>query len=343
LKIGWTQSRKVEALEDTDWIRNVGGGFGNHTAEDELFHGWGDPADSMSETWFWNFHVPEAKINCFAFCWTHPNLKVVTGGLMIYKGFKRQHLASELFDLRDYNALDAIVGDGSDIKFPNGMRVQVIKPLEELHFTFNDAGRDTQIDLNMSAVGVPIMRANNQHFEQVMHVTGDLVLRGERHVVDCYAVRDRSWGEPRPETHAPLPPYLWVTGSFGEDFSFNVGSHDDPDRNPDWLGKMDVPEHIFKDGWVVVSGEQRRIVRSSKITEREFPLCRPLSHDFEFEDDAGITYRITGKVIAQSNWSGWSNMNCHLGLVEWNWNGRIGYGETQECQWNDYIYKMGQG
>lgn len=325
--------------DSTDWNSNIGGGFGSSRPQDEFFHGTGVADDSLTETWFWNFHVAQAAINCFAYCWVHPNLNVVTSGLMIYKGFKSQHLESELFDIRDFMSA-RIVGDGSDIQLPNSMRVRVIEPLQHLHFTFDDPARQTAVDVTLRAVSEPIMRANNLHFEQVMHATGRLVLRGEAHAVDCYAVRDRSWGEARPEMQMPAPPYTWVTGSFGADFSFNLGAHDDPASAPEWVGLFPVPERIFKDGWVLVRGEKRRIVRASKSTRRQFPLCQPLTHVCEFEDDRGERYRLEGKLIAQSNWAGWSNSNCHLGLVEWDWNGRKGWGESQEVQWNDYVWRI---
>lgn len=329
---------------DRDWNANVGGGFGLAQPSHEYYQtGWTNPADSVSQTWYWGFNVPDAAINCFAYCWTHPNLDVVTTGLMIYKGFKPHPLACELFDIRAFNKLAPIVGDGSLIQVPNGMKVEVIEPLQHIRLTYADPARETSVNVDIRATAPPLMRSNNQHFEQVMKVTGDLILRSERYKVDCYNVRDRSWGEPRPEDHAPLPPYTWVTGAFGEDFAFNLGAHDDPARGPEWVGTYDLPaESIFKDGWVQIGGEQRRLKRASKITRREFPLCRPLSHEIEMEDSAGDIYHISGKLIAQSQWGGWPNMTCHLGLVQWDWNGNRGYGESQEVQWNDYIWRFGQ-
>ena len=44
--------------------------------------------DSLTETWYWGFNVPEARINCYAYCWVHPNLGVVSAGLFIYRGIK---------------------------------------------------------------------------------------------------------------------------------------------------------------------------------------------------------------------------------------------------------------
>ena len=49
---------------------------------------------------------------------------------------------------------------------------------------------------NPHPVGVaPFLKGT--HFDQAGHVTGEVVLRGERIPIDCYSVRDRSWG-PRP-------------------------------------------------------------------------------------------------------------------------------------------------
>ncbi|WP_157083010.1 DUF7064 domain-containing protein [Novosphingobium lentum] len=331
-------------MSETDWNANLGGGFGLAEPRHEFFQtGWTNQADSVSQTWYWGFNVPEAKINAFAYCWTHPNLDVVTGGLMIYQGMKLQTLACELFDIRAFNKLGTIVGDGSDIRFPNSMRVEVIEPISKMRLTFDDPARETSVDVTFEGTAAPLMRSNNQHFEQVMRGRGKLVLRGTAYNVDCYNVRDRSWGEPRPEDAAPLPPYTWVTGVFGEDFAFNLGAHDDPARGPEWVGHYDITaETAFRDGWVQVGKEQRRLKRASKITRREFPMCRPISHEITMEDTEGDIYTLTGTVIAQSNWSGWPNANVHLGLVEWHWNGRTGHGETQEVQWNDYIWRYGQ-
>ena len=216
-------------MSDTkDWNANVGGGFGKLVAQDEFFHGQGPAGDSLTETWYWNFHIPQARINCFAYCWVHPNLGVVTAGLFIYQGRKRQHLECELFDMRDFMSR-AVIGDGSQIALPNSFKATVIAPLEQVKLEFRDDARATTLDLDLLAAAPPIVRSNNKHFEQLMHARGSLLLRGERYAIDCYAVRDRSWGELRPEDHAAKgPPYTWVTGAFGTDFAFNLGAHDDP-------------------------------------------------------------------------------------------------------------------
>lgn len=326
---------------DNDWNRNVGTGFGTATPADEHFHGTGPAGDTLTETWYWGFHIPQERINCFAYCWVHPNLKVVSAGLFVYQGRKSQHLACELFEMRDFMSID-VIGDGSHIRLPSSFEVEALVPLEHLRMRFRDEPRATALDLELQAVTPPVMRANNKHFEQLMHVTGTLRLRGTEHAVDCLQIRDRSWGELRPEDHAvKSPPYTWVTGAFGRDFAFNIGAHDDPRRDPDWGALFTLaPEKAFKDGWVLVDGEQRRFRHASIITRRDPTLMQPLRHQISCEDTSGEHYEITGEVIAVTPWSGWSNMVCQIGLVEWTCNGRKGYGEVQDCQWNDYVHLM---
>lgn len=326
------------------WNRNAGAAFGAAKPEDEFYHGWGPKGDSLTETWYWGFNVPHAAINCYLYCWTHPNLNVVTTGAIIYRGVKRQHLAAELFDIPAYLRLGPVVGDGRAIAAPNGLRVDVIEPLKHIRAAFDDPGRDTSFRVDMRAMGKPIMRANNLHFEQVMHCTGKLKLRGEDFDIDSYTVRDRSWGELRPETPVPSPPYNWATGVFSEGaLAFNVGSLDDPARAPEWAGAMAVdPAHVFKDGWIAKGDEQLRILSASKRTRRNMETLAPEGFDMEIEDAAGERSTLRGAVVASVPWAGWPNMVCHLALVKWQWGGLTGYGESMDVQWNDYVYRFGQ-
>lgn len=316
-------------MSDIEWITaSAGTGFGEFTDADEFLHGTGPEGDTLTETWFWGFNVPEHAINCYAYCWVHPNLEVASAGLLIYRGITPQHMACELFDYRTYLSA-GVVGDGSDIQVPGGLRVQVIDPLRTLRMTYADPGRDTELDITMTAIGDPIMRANSLHFEQLMRTRGDLVLRGEALSVDSVTVRDRSWGELRPEGHVPVPPYNWITAVFDEGaLAVNVGSFDDPD----------APGAI-KDGWVRRDGELRRLVRATKRIVRDPETLRPVRYEIDALDTEGASLSFTGEVIASVPHIGWHNMICHLALVRWDFDGAVGHGESQDCQWNDYVWR----
>jgi hypothetical protein len=327
--------------EDDIWLRNRASGFGTATPEDEYYHGRnGVEGDSLTETWYWNFAVPEAGINVHLYCWVHPNLDVVTSGLFAYRGLKRQNLASELFDVHSFLSIKVIGGSGSDIQIPNGLRVRVIEPLQRIHIAFADPARGVDIDVQLRAVADVIMRSNNKHFEQLMHCTGRMVLRGEHFDIDCYKVRDRSWGELRPEGNSHLPAYTWLTGAFGADFAFNMCAHDDPTEDASAAKAFPVPkDQLFKDGWVWRDGRKIRLKHGSKHTERDPLLLFPLRHRIEMEDVEGQRYRMQGEIISSLPWTAWANHVCHLAQARWTLaDGRIGYGESQDGQWNDYVY-----
>ena len=68
-----------------------------------------------------------------------------------------------------------------------------------------------EVDLEFEAIMAPnphpdgvVPFLKGAHFDQAGHVTGTMVLHGEELAVDCYWVRDRSWG-PRP-LGRPQPP-----------------------------------------------------------------------------------------------------------------------------------------
>ncbi|MCW3013478.1 MAG: hypothetical protein JWO02_570 [Solirubrobacterales bacterium] len=321
---------------ELDYAASGGVGFGTFSAADEYFHGTGPAGDSLTETWYWGFFVPELNINCYAYCWVHPNLHVASAGLMIYEGVKQHHLAAELFDMPMFLA-DSFVGDGSDIRVPNGLRVQVITPLEEVHLTYEDPARETSVDVRIRALSEPVMRPSNKHFEQVVATTGELTLRGARHRVDCVSVRDRSWGELRPEGHNPSPPMTWTTGATQDGATaFTVSALDAPAAGS---GNGAPAAAAFKDGWLRRDGRVLRIARAAKTTTREPSTLRPTRHVIEGEDTEGRGFRWEGEVVAGLPWGGWHNARCHLGLVRWDMDGRIAWGETIDVQWNDFIWR----
>jgi len=58
--------------------------------------------------------------------------------------------------------------------------------------------------------GVGSTFGSAHHFDQLGHVTGELVVHGERIAIDCIGMRDRTWGR-RPENRPRQAAY--VTGA----------------------------------------------------------------------------------------------------------------------------------
>jgi hypothetical protein len=115
-----------------DWSTGgADGAFGRYRPEDEQLHEPPQELDaSISETWLYMFYVPEARISAWAYVWVHPNLDVLTSGLVVYQGHKRTHLEAELMDFRAYLPA-AIVREGDngrDVRIPSGLHIAIVEP-----------------------------------------------------------------------------------------------------------------------------------------------------------------------------------------------------------------------
>jgi hypothetical protein len=324
------------------WSFGGGTGFGAYGPEDDLLHPQhAKPGETLSETWLYMWYVPEANISCFAYVWVHPNLNVLSSGLTAFQGLKNHHLEAELFDYRAFLPASIVQedGNGRDIRVPNGMRIHIEQPLEHIHLSYDDPARGNAVDVVMRAASPPIMRESRLHFDQVLHTQGRMRLRGREYRIDGYGLRDRSWGELRPEASYPIPPYGWMTGTFpASRISWHVCAHDSPSTQPDWAGRMSVDEErLFKDGWIYRDGKPIRLRSCVQSTVRDPHLQRPLSHRMQLVDLEGREYAIRGTVVASLPWSSWPNMRAHVALVRWEMNGEVGWGDSQESQSGDYI------
>jgi len=323
------------------WITNhAGDGFGVLREADDFLHLEGNPPGaSVTETYYFGFHIAEAAIHGTIYIWFHPNLGVVTAGTMVSQGVRPCSLAANYFDMHAYLKLDDHVNHATGaLSFPGGgLQLTPIKPMAEWHASLNDKAADTRFDLNFKAAMPAAVRADQKHFDQSMHVTGSLRLRGTDYVVDCYEIRDRSWQNARPEDPLPVPPYDWVCVTQGSALALNLSMFDDLSVLGNANGALHLPPKLLQDGWVYTNGTLRRIVSAEKRTERNADVLLPLRHEIRAVDEDGKIYDITGETIGSCNWNGWPNMLWHQCLTQWTCNGAPAMGEVQEVQWHDAV------
>lgn len=314
------------------------------TAADDFLHPEKNAlvsADSTTETQYFAFCVPEAGIHAYGYLWHHPHLKVVTGGLMVWRGVNTTPLTADICDFRHFVSDNVLANDLHRYRLPNSYGVEVIEPLRRHRMTYSDPARKNKVDLHYEAISPPAMFGDRLHFEQPMRVRGELVLRGEHFDVDCYTVRDRSWGKPRPEDNLPMPPYSWMSGVFSPHLAFNCGMFDQPEGNPEIKGRFELPpEKILSGGWLFKDGQMSRIARAHKRVERDMRLRIPKSVEVELTDDLGRTASIRGTLVASCPWTPWTNIHMTISLMRWECEGQVNYGDCQEAAWNDYCREM---
>lgn len=294
--------------------------------------------DSVTETQYFGFSVPEARLHALCYLWHRPNLGIITGGVWVWRGIKRAAVHSELFDMRSFMNDSPLKGGISHFTLENSYSVETLEPMKSFRLTYADAVRDHKLDLRIDALSPGVLFADGKHFEQVMKVHGLARIRGTDYEVDCYNVRDRSWGKVRPEDIMPLPPMSWITTVFDDDFSINCNVFDQVEGNPELAGTtMELPvEKTLMGGWVWKDGEVSAVVHARKTVVRAPESYIPLGIEIDVRDAKGREFHLSGRLIASCPWQTWSNVNMAMNLMRWECEGRVTHGDCQEAFWGDY-------
>lgn len=316
--------------------------FGQYNVADEDIHPsykLEKPHYALTETQYFGFSVPEHNIHAFLYLWYHPNLNVLAAGPMIMQGVKPVGQSSELFDYRNYFPDSQLDPSLSNFTLDSSYSVEMLEPGKVFRLRYRDDQRDSGYDVISEAISDILMWPGSKHFEQVMRVKGELRLRGQTYAVDGHNIRDRSWGELRLENPVAGPPIVWSTGVFGDDFSFNITGFDDPAMNPahnDLLPAAGVDPHKF--GWIIIDGKPAVVDGARSRTTYNPVTLMPETIDIDVYVE-GRTYEIRGKVTAGAPISPWMNNRAPICLVRWECNGRIGWGDLQQVQGNDWLRK----
>ena len=317
-------------------------GFGTYDVSDEELHPAHKvekPHYALTETQYYGFWVPEANLHCFSWIWAHPNLKSVTAGTMAWTGIRKNSLACELFNFHTHMSMDVFRDGFFNADFDNGFSVHAEEAGKRFRIKYDDPGRGNSFDVLQVAASEPLMWPTSNHFEQVMKCTGEVTLRGKRYEVDCYSMRDRSWGEYRLEDQMGIPPNHWTVGTADGDNAFCIVGMEDEARNPMWKGRFTVPgTSTLRFGWLLVDGQKCRATTLSSLVTYDPDDLMPRTVSMHVEDEHGRRHEIEGRVIAATPIHAWLNIACAINLIEWNWRGRTFTGEMQTVMFNDFIH-----
>jgi hypothetical protein len=305
-------------------------------------------------THYFGFSIPEAEIGGFLYLRYQPAFPLSQGGVAIYQGLDNLEPGDMAFlDYRLTMPWPEVAGN--TITTYNGLKIEFVEPGAKARVTFTSADGETSLDLIQEAVSPLLVRGHvmpgEEHdsdpanspggSEQFMHVTGELVLRGTRHEVDCLHPRDRSWRQVRAEApSAPVPPVGWSPMCFGEDLIFNQISFEACDTDPEWVGVYDVPAerptHHF--AWLYADGDTHAITRVRRnVLERHPQLYASLRQEIEAEDEHGRIHRFTGQAIAMTAMPAWPNVTFRDSIYRWeDESGRVTHSTYQEIWFDAY-------
>ncbi|WP_231974744.1 hypothetical protein [Mycobacterium sp. E1747] len=206
------------------------------------------------------------------------------------------------------------------VSFPTGMRVEMREPLMVYDISYDDRAR-MEARFRFEALEPPVPLRTGEppypkahHFDQTGRLTGTVTLDGEPIAVDCFAMRDRSWG-PRTERGYRRVGYTWAAGPEASLLTYTAP-----------VG--DGAEHVYS-GYLRQKDRVSRIVNGVRHVERH-PVegwVEAITVDVETEDGD----RISGQARGVSRlFLTISNHVCACTLLDWDLDGQSMAGEDQD-------------
>jgi hypothetical protein len=331
--------------------------------EDDTYHSPLDDPHWVETNW-WSFNVPERRIGGWLHCGYHANRGTATWRVFAWDdtGTSPARMAYHR------TAVDVPMPpdpDLRDITFPGGgYSVRMLTPLMDYAIGYRDAEAEFGLEFEHRSVHPPQRftpgqppAMHNPHLDQLGHITGELVLRGERIPLDCWSIRDRTWG-PRPGHHAapavPAAPREYqakhpggprwreIERERGRGRIQYVFGHTD-DRTG-FLGFVRPSEgdaagwSPMNVGWLLRDGRFQRLDRTrSRMKNYRDPATGWSAHmEVDLVDVTGRTMQAEGFAVSRMSEQG-QGANS---LMRWEYDGQIGWGEDQDGWRLDHVQKM---
>lgn len=319
----------------------AGARFAAVAPEDEFLHPVPPGAPyATTETSYWGFCVPAQRLMAEIYIWFHPALGTMSAGILLFRGKQPSSLAADFVHHHHFLPMPAQIADYTIDAI--GLSIQVVEPLKCIRMRCQDPERELSFDVTFTAAMPPIGRPNGHHLVQLMRTVGDLNLFGEHIPIDGYFTRDRSWGAERHETPRDVPPITWMTGNVDGDLAFHLVAFDDPALGPDWLDHYEQPAagQNLMWGFLRRNGVTTSVRAARKLTHRERDGVTPRAFDLEIVDENGVVLPLHGVVTARAPWATWQNVVVHYCLTRWEIDGRVGWGDCQDIQYNRYVHEF---
>ena len=331
--------------------------------EDDQYHQLSDDLHETETNW-WSLNVPGRKMGAWIHAAHYPNRKSVRTRVFVWddKGADPHRLAY----YKNTGEVPMPAGaDLRDITFPaGGYSLKMLKPGMDYHVVHHDPDQNFSLEIEHKSVhpahrftpGEP-PAMHNPHFDQLGHVVGEMKLNGERIAIDCYSVRDRTWG-PRVNHHsqaqAPAPSrefrvadpggpkWRQVERERGRGRIQYIFGHADAEtgflsfvRPQDGNAAGWSPMNM---GWLLKDGRFTRLdkTRSRMRNYRDVMTGWSQHMEVHLADVEGRTMEAEGFAVSHMCENG-TGANA---LMRWEFDGKIGWGEDQDGWRSDHFNKL---
>ncbi|MDO8388919.1 MAG: hypothetical protein Q7V57_00395 [Actinomycetota bacterium] len=343
-----------EVTADTPFVR-----------EDDQYHPPTSDDPTYVETNWWCFNVPERRMGGWLHAAYHVNRGTVTWRVFVW-----DPTGADPGRLAYYRtAADVPMPAGADLRdftFPEGgYSVKMLTPLMDYHVAYLDPAESFSIEIEHRSVHPPHRftpgeppAMHNPHLDQLGHITGELRFGRDRIAIDCYSVRDRTWG-PRTNhhTHRQEPgttpgrqrvlhqggvQWREIERERGRGRIQYIFGH--TDANTGFLGFVRPGDGDARGwspmnvGWLLQDGEFRRLdkTRSAMKNYRDQSTGWSDHMEVRLVDVSGRTMEAEGFAVSHMCEHG-AGSNA---LMRWEYDGKIGWGEDQDGWRLDHFRRM---
>lgn len=281
--------------------------------------------DNPSENPYWNesvwfsFSLPEQRIHGAIQYYFRPNMHMLNGGPMVW-----DQTGTHSWNCLYYNwsHLQALPPGAQkfDMTANNSLSVKVLEPLTRYAIRYDND--DFALDLEWRAIGpVHELKAGDPgqkatfkfHIEQPGRMTGIMRRDGQEFVIDCFSMRDTSYG-PRDYASTASGGYFW---GIAENSAFHA------------IAKGEGAEQNVIGGFIWKDGEMASLVSGTRRVV-EFGRHGPKRVAFEATDKLGRTINAVGQIDEGLIFTGYTDHSVVWSLLEWDWNGVTHWGDNQE-------------
>lgn len=282
-------------------------------------------AEVRSDDPYWNESVwfsiskPEERLHGFVQYYFRPNMGMLNGGPVLW-----DPSGTFVWNCLYYNWSHLQAAPPGAEKFNmtarNSLAVKVLEPLTRYAIRYDKEG--LTMDLIWQAIG-PLhelrtgdagqQKTAKFHIEQPGRMSGTIRLDGRTIEIDCFSMRDTSYG-PRDYESLATGGYFWGIAANSAFHAIAMGEGDE---------QRVIGGFIWKDGELssLVAGA-RRVTR--------FGTCGPRQVELQATDRLGRTIQASGQFDEGLIFTGYTDHTVVWSLAEWQWDGITHWGDNQE-------------
>ena len=269
----------------------------------------------FTETLWHAFAVPERNITGAIYPVFRPNQNICSCGVYLWDdSAEADH---EILYSHNYWHLP-LPTTSPGFTLINELTYEVIEPGRVFRMRYDSP--ELQLDLTYTGLTLPILNPKNDHLDQPSHVTGHLVLHGERIEVDCHEMRDKSW-QLRADNKLDFPPE-YSNGSYT--YGMNADTA--------FLARTAGSESDFTNmhgGWLLRDGVVAPLVSGNRQVERE-PGRPPSRIRLACTDALGRSFTAEGRSFNRYAFRASPGVLAWMSGIAWQVDGANATGEDQE-------------